>query len=65
MNIPIELIAAILAVLLGAVLQSQRSMRRRIEALEKSVLTLIIMLRDRGWKVPKLAEGDTDRFLKV
>jgi hypothetical protein len=63
MNIPIELIAAIGAVLLGAILNNQRANRRRIERLEKSVLTIIVMLRDRGFKVPK--SGDTDLFAKV
>jgi hypothetical protein len=61
-NIPIELIATVLAILIGAVLNSQRFMRRRIERLEKSILTVIVMLRDRGFKIP---EGDTDRLLKA
>jgi hypothetical protein len=62
MNVPIEIIEVLLAGLLGAILKSQASTRRRIENLERKVLTVIIMLRDRGFKVP--SEDDTDRFLK-
>jgi hypothetical protein len=62
-NIPIELIAAVLAVLLAAVLKSQASLRRRTERLETRMLTIIIMLRDRGFKVP--SASDTEQFLKT
>lgn len=62
MNIPIELIAACLAIVLTAVLAYQREMRKRVEKLERSVRTLIIMLRDRGLKIP--TETDTERLLK-
>jgi biotin operon repressor len=62
MNIPVELIAACLAVALTAVLGSQRAIWKRIARLEKNVLTIIIMLRDRGMKIP--SESDTERLLK-
>ncbi|MGD0744144.1 MAG: hypothetical protein ABSA45_03220 [Verrucomicrobiota bacterium] len=35
----------------------------RINRLEKRVLTLIVMLRDRGFKIP--SDEDTKRFLKA
>jgi uncharacterized membrane protein YadS len=63
MNIPIELLAALLAVLLGAVLNSQRSLRTRIDNLEKKVLTLIVMLHNRGFEIP--SDSDTDLFFKT
>jgi len=62
MNIPIEVVAGVLAVLLGAVLKSQRETRKRLDRVEKRVLTIIIMLRDRGLKIP--SETDTEHFLK-
>jgi hypothetical protein len=64
MNVPIEIIAGVLAVLLTAVLQSQRSMRRKLESLERTVIVLIIMLRDRGMKIPDIPGFDTERLLK-
>lgn len=61
MNIPIEIIAGVLVFLLGAVLNNQRSTRRRIDLLEKKILTVIVMLCDRGFRIP---ETDTDLLKK-
>ncbi|MGB7767437.1 MAG: hypothetical protein WBN22_01090 [Verrucomicrobiia bacterium] len=63
MNIPIEIVAAILPLALGAVWADQRAIRKRISRTEKNVLILIIMLRDHGLKIPD--EDDTKLFLKA
>jgi len=52
MTIPIEIVAVILAFLLTALLGSQLSLRKRIDSLEKNVLVIIVMLRDRGLQIP-------------
>jgi hypothetical protein len=62
MNIPTELIAAFGAVALTAALGYVRSSAKRIARVEKNVLVLIIMLRDRGFQVPD--ERDTEQFAK-
>lgn len=60
MNIPTDIIAEVLAVVLTAVIGLQCWLIKRIGKLERTVLTMVIMLRDRGFKV----EHDTDRLLK-
>jgi Mn2+/Fe2+ NRAMP family transporter len=62
MNIPIEIIAAIGAVLLGAILTSTRGNRRRIERMEKRLIILTTMLREHGLKIPP--SSDTDFTIK-
>ncbi len=63
MNIPIEIIAAVLPLILSAFWTSQYRMWKRIVRTEKHVLILIIMLRDRGFEIPN--ETDTRTFLKA
>jgi len=63
MNIPVEIIAALLSIALMGALASQRAMWKRIVRTEKNVLILIIMLRDRGFQIPD--EADTKLFLKA
>jgi hypothetical protein len=61
MNIPVEIIAAILAVVLTFLLSAQIAVRKRLERTEKNLLTVIIMLSQHGLKIP---EGDTSHILK-
>ncbi len=62
MNIPVEIVAACLAVALTAWLRSQRAIWKHIRSNEKKTATIIIMLRDRGFKIP--SEHETEHFLK-
>lgn len=63
MKIPIEIIAAVIPVLLTGWWASQRAMWKRIVRIEKNVLVLIVMLRDRGFRIPD--KSDTDLFVKA
>jgi len=61
MNIPVEIVASILAVLLTFMLGAQISVRKRLEKTEKNLLTVIIMLSSHGIQIP---DGDTSHILK-
>jgi hypothetical protein len=62
MNIPTDIIATVLGVLLTAVIGLQCWLFKRINKLERSVLTIVVMLADRGFKIPDAS--DTDRILR-
>lgn len=62
MTIPIDIVAAFGAVLLTALLSSYRSLHKRMAKVERNILTVVIMLRDRGFRIPD--QTDTDQFLK-
>ena len=65
MNIPIELIAVILAALLGAIVTLLAWLVKRVFKLEARLSLLIAVMQDHfGFRIP-LPSGDTDRFLKV
>jgi len=61
-NVPVEIIAALLSIAVAGALASQRAMWKRIVRTEKNVLILIIMLRDRGFQIPD--QTDTEIFIK-
>jgi hypothetical protein len=62
MNIPTEIIGDVLAVVLTAVIALQVWLFKRISKIERTLLTIVIMLEDRGFKIPDAS--DTDRLLK-
>ncbi|HXC34270.1 MAG TPA: hypothetical protein VNV43_00230 [Candidatus Acidoferrales bacterium] len=63
MNIPTEIIGDVLAVILTAVIGLQVWLFKRINKIERTLLTIVIMLADRGFKIPD--GGDTERLLKA
>lgn len=58
MNVPIEIVT----LLLGALITSLVSISKRINRIEKNLLVIVTMLRDRGLKIPTTL--DTDRIFK-
>ena len=62
MKVPIEIVAVILAFVLSTLFAFIRSWGKRLARLERSVLTVIVMLRDRGFRLPD--QGDTERFAR-
>lgn len=69
MEIPTDIVASFGAVALTAALSWLRSPNRKFEQLskrmdrvEKKLLILMVMLADRGFRMPD--QGDTDRFLR-
>jgi hypothetical protein len=63
MNIPIEIVATLLAIVVAGAISFGAFILKRIDRTEKRVLVLIVMLKDRGFKIPD--QGDTDRLLKA
>ena len=69
MEIPTDVVASFGAVVLTAVLAWPRSatkkfdkLSERMERQERKLLIVMVMLSDRGFKIPD--QGDTDRFLR-
>lgn len=62
MTIPTEIVAEVMAVLLSAVIALQCWLFKRINKLERNVLTIVVMLADRGFRIPD--PSDTDRILR-
>lgn len=62
MNFPVEIVAAVLGIALAAMMAERRAMWKRIGRIEKRLLVLIVMLNDRGFRIPD--KDDTDIFLK-
>ena len=70
MNIPTDIIATIIAVILTALLAQLRNLGKqidnakdRIEKAERKMLIIMIMLKERGLKIPN--SSDTDHFLRT
>jgi len=61
-HIPAEVFEGVLIFILTAVWKSYRSMWRHIARVEKRILMIMVMLRDRGFVVPN--DSDTEIFTK-
>lgn len=62
MTIPVDIVAAVLPVFLAAWIGWQVFLFKRIARVEQKVLTIVIMLRDRGFRMP--GGTDTERLLR-
>lgn len=63
LHIPVELFDALLIFLLTILWKSYRAVWRHIIRLEKLMLMIMVMLRDRGFEVPD--QGDTEVFKRA
>ena len=61
-QVPNEIFEGTMVFVLSAIWKSYRSMWRHIARVEKRILMIMVMLRDRGFQVPN--ESDTEVFIK-
>jgi len=62
LQVPDEVAEGLMILILTGIWKSYRSLWRHVNRVEKRVLTVMVMLRDRGFVVPD--ESDTQKFIK-
>lgn len=61
-HLPVEVFDTLLLFVLAMAWNGYRRMWRHVRRLEKFMLMVLVMLKDRGFRLPE--QGDTDRFLR-